>query len=266
MARALRLRHPCRDIVITDPLFYLVCLIAVAVLGLSKGGFFGLGVVALPLMSLYVPPLQAAAILVPVQLAQDALTIWSYRHTWSAWNLKVMVPGMAVGIAVTTLFAAALSPAHIRLVLGVIAALFVLRYWLSQRFALMDFRPNAASGAILGAIGGFTTLLANAGGPVWQIHLLPQNLEKFTYAGTLAMLFAVSNLMKMPAYGALGQITWDNMLTGALLLPVAVASNYLGLWLVRRISTELFFRSAYVLMFVIAVELMRSSLTELWWG
>ena len=251
---------------ITDPLFYLVSAVAVSVLGLSKGGFFGLGVIALPLMSLYVPPLQAAAILVPVQLAQDALTIWTYRKTWSAWNLKVMIPGMVVGIVAGTLLAASLTPAHIRLALGLIAAGFVLRYWLSQRFARMNLRPNAATGLIVGAAGGFTTLLANAGGPVWQIHLLPQNLDKFTYAGTLTMLFATSNVMKMPAYGALGQMTSDNIATGTLLLPVAIASNYLGLWLVRRISTQLFFRIAYVLMFLIAIELMRSSLIELWSG
>ena len=69
-----------------DPLFYLVTAIAVIMLGLSKGGFFGLGVMGLPLMSLYVPPLQAAAILIPVVLAQDVLTIWTYRRTWSAWS------------------------------------------------------------------------------------------------------------------------------------------------------------------------------------
>jgi uncharacterized membrane protein YfcA len=257
---------PARTQLITDPLFYLVSAVAVSVLGLSKGGFFGLGVLALPLMSLYVPPLQAAAILVPVQLAQDALTIWTYRTTWSAWNLTVMIPAMVVGIVAGTLLAASLSPAHIRLALGLIAALFVLRYWLSQRFARMNLNPSITSGVIIGAAGGFTTLIANAGGPVWQIHLLPQNLDKFTYAGTLTMLFAASNLMKMPAFAALGQMTFDNILTGTLLLPVAVASNYLGLWLVRRIATELFFRIAYVLMFFIAIELMRSSLTELWRG
>jgi uncharacterized membrane protein YfcA len=250
---------------ITDPLFYLLAVVAVILLGLSKGGFFGLGVMGLPLMSLYVPPLQAAAIILPVVLAQDALTIWSYRKTWSAWNLKVMIPGMAVGIAVGTFFAASLSAAHVRLAVGLIAAIFVLRYWLAQRFALISFTPNAATGAIIGAIGGFTTLLANAGGPAWQFHLLPQGLDKFTYAGTLTMLFAVSNLIKVPAYASLGQLTIDNLLIGAVLLPVAIAANYAGIWLVWRISTELFFRIAYVLMFVIAIELMRSSLVELLW-
>jgi len=61
--------------VITDPLFYLLATVAVILLGLSKGGFFGLGVMALPLMSLKVPPLQAAAIILPTVLAQDALTV-----------------------------------------------------------------------------------------------------------------------------------------------------------------------------------------------
>ena len=77
-------------------------------LGLSKGGFFGLGVMALPLMSLMVPPLQAAAIILPTVLAQDALTVWTYRRDWSAWNLKIMIPSMAAGIGVAGLFAASL--------------------------------------------------------------------------------------------------------------------------------------------------------------
>ena len=84
-------------VVITDPLFYLLSVVAVILLGLSKGGFFGLGVMALPLMSLVVPPLQAAAIILPTVLAQDTLTIWTYRRDWSAWNLKVMIPSIAAG-------------------------------------------------------------------------------------------------------------------------------------------------------------------------
>src|SRR4029077_20896254 len=105
-------------------------------------------------------------------------------------------------------------------------------------------------------------LIANAGGPAWQMHLLPQKLDKLTYAGTLTMLFAASNFIKLPAYGALGQMTEENLTTGAFLLPAAVIANYAGLWLVRRTSTEHFFRIAYVLMFLISIELIRSSLTE----
>ena len=76
-------------------------------------------------------------------------------------------------------------------------------------------------------------------------------------------MFAASNVMKVPAYGALGQLTLENLKSGAVLLPAAVAMNYVGIWLVRRTPTELFFRIAYVLMFFIAAELIRGALTEM---
>ena len=155
---------------ITDPLFYLLATVAVILLGLSKGGFFGLGVMALPLMSLEVPPLQAAAIILPTVLAQDALTVWTYRRDWSAWNLKIMIPSMAAGIAVAGLFAASLSAAHIRLAIGLIAGIFVLRHWLGTRFERLAPQPGLLTGVLFGVIGGFTTMLANAGGPAWQMH------------------------------------------------------------------------------------------------
>jgi uncharacterized protein len=249
--------------VIADPLFYLLAAIAVILLGLSKGGFFGLGVMALPLMSLSVPPLQAAAIILPTVLAQDALTVWTYRRDWSAWNLKIMIPSMAAGIAAAGLFAAALTAAHIRLAIGLIAGAFVLQHWLGARFGHLARRPDVLTGVISGVVGGFTTMLANAGGPAWQMHLLPQRLDELTYIGTFTILFAASNLMKVPAYGALGQLTGANLAIGAVLLPLAVIANYAGIWLVRRTPTELFFRIAYVLMFLISLELIRSGLTEM---
>jgi len=248
---------------ITDPLFYLLAVVAVVLLGLSKGGFFGLGVMALPLMSLQVAPMQAAAIILPTVLAQDALTVWTYRRDWSPWNLKIMIPSMAAGIAVAGLFAASLSAAHVRLAIGLIGGAFVLRHWLGTVFDRLSPRAGLLTGVVFGVLGGFTTMLANAGGPAWQMHLLPQRLDKLTYVGTFTILFAASNLMKIPAYGALGQLTGENLAVGAALLPVAVLANYAGIWLARRTPAELFFRIAYVLMFLISIELIRGALTEL---
>ena len=94
---------------LTDPAFMAVAVIGVCLLGISKGGFLGLGVMALPLMSLFVPPLQAAAIILPTAIAQDVLTLWVYRREWSAWNLKIMLPSMFVGMFVAWLLAASLS-------------------------------------------------------------------------------------------------------------------------------------------------------------
>jgi uncharacterized membrane protein YfcA len=171
---------------------------------------------------------------------------------------------MMIGMFVAWLMAASLTATHIRLAIGLIAALFVLRHWLSRRFERYTPQPSAATGVVFGIIGGFTTMLANAGGPAWQIHLLPQKLDKLTYVGTIAILFAASNVIKIPGFATLGFLTYDNVVIGLALVPIAVLANYAGIWLVRRTSNELFFRIAYILMFVIAIELIRSSMAELW--
>ena len=67
--------------------------------GLAKGGFSGIGMAATPLLALTVPPLQALAILLPILMMQDVISVWWYRHDWDAWNLKVMLPGAVVGTA-----------------------------------------------------------------------------------------------------------------------------------------------------------------------
>ena len=84
--------------VITDPLFYAVALPAVVFLGLSKGGFSGIGMVSTPLVALVMPPLEAAAILLPILLVQDAFSAFVYRRVWDPWNLKVLLPGCVIGV------------------------------------------------------------------------------------------------------------------------------------------------------------------------
>jgi hypothetical protein len=69
---------------IADPWFYVLAVPALFALGIGKGGFAGAGMISTPLLALVVPPLQAAAILLPILLCQDALSIWVYRHHWSA--------------------------------------------------------------------------------------------------------------------------------------------------------------------------------------
>lgn len=247
-----------------DPHFLVLALCAVTLLGISKGGFIGLGVSAVPLLSLVIPPPQAAAILLPILLAQDAVSVWVYHRDFSAWNLKVLLAGAAIGMVVSTLAAASLSNEVVKLAVGVIALLFVATRlaapWIEHRLP----KPNAVSGIVWGAIAGFTSALANAGSPPYQIHMLPQRLPKMTFVGTTALYFAATNLMKIPSYAALGQLSRVNVLTGVALIPLAVATNFLGVYLVRRVSMEAFYRIAYVLIFALGLELIRSAGIALW--
>jgi len=249
--------------VITDPLFYLLAVPAVTFLGLSKGGFAGLGMLATPLLALVVPPLEGAAILLPILICQDAISVWTYHRAWSAWNLKVLLPGSVLGVGAGWLFARYLSNAAIELTVGSIALIFVLYMWLGAglrvylgRPAAKTQRPHPAMGVVWGALSGFTSTLIQVGSPPFQIHILPQRLDKFTLVGTTVIFFAILNWMKVIPYFALGEFSARNLVTSAVLLPLAVVTNFLGIWLVRITPTDRFYRIAYFLMLLIGIALL----------
>lgn len=255
---------------ITDPFFYLVAIPSVVLLDLGKGGFAGLGMVSVPLLTFSVPTLQGAAILLPILIVQDIISVWAYRRTWNAWNLKVLIPGGAVGMIVGTLFARFVSNAAIELAVGIIGLSFVLYRWVGWRLwphlalaADKPLRPHPILGMFWGALSGFMSLLVNVGAPPYQIHILPQKLDKLTFVGTTVIFFAFLNWMKIVPYFPLGQFSSRNFGTSLALLPLAVAANLLGIWLVQKVSTERFYRVTYLLMFGISLTLVWQGATEL---
>ena len=93
--------------IITDPLFYALAIPAVIALGLSKGGFAGVGQMATPMLALVMPPLEAAAIMLPIMIVQDANAVWVYRKDWNGRILAIVIPGAIVGIGVAWLLGGA---------------------------------------------------------------------------------------------------------------------------------------------------------------
>jgi uncharacterized membrane protein YfcA len=245
----------------SDPLFWTIAVIAVTLLGFAKGGFVGIGMVATPMLALIVPPLQAVAIMLPILLLQDVISVWAYRHTWDAWNLKVLIPGGLVGVAAAGMLAAWVPDAAVRLAVGIIGATFVLWRWFGPSSGDIGIRPSVASGLFWSAISGFTSTLANAGAPPVQVHMLPQHLPKLVFAGTMTIYFAVTNLAKVIPVFALGQFTTDNLSISAVLFPLAIVTNFIGIWLVRITPQEMFYKIVYVITFVISLELIRNGVT-----
>jgi uncharacterized protein len=240
--------------IVDDPLFYLLALPAIVALGLGKGGFAGVGMISTPLLALAVPPLQAAAILLPIILCQDAISVWAYRREWSAWNLKVLLPGSVVGVGVAWLFAAYVPNAYVEIAVGVTGVCFAFYTWFGKVPARPS-RPSVPAGLFWGSLAGFTSTIIQVGAPPFQVHILPQRLDKFTLIGTTIVFFALVNVMKLVPYFALGQFSTRTLATSAVLLPLAVVTNFIGLWLARRTPTELFYKITYVLMFLISLAL-----------
>lgn len=248
---------------ITDPLFYVFAIPAVIMLGLSKGGFSGIGMVATPLLALVLPPLEAAAILLPIILLQDVLSCWIYRRVWDPWNLKVMLPGAVAGVGAAWLFAAHVPEGMIRLAVGLIALGFALNAWLKRNRIKEIAQPKASHGVFWGGTAAFTSTLIQIGGPPYFAFVLPQRLEKMIYVGTTVWFFAMVNAMKVAPYFALGQFSTSGLATSALFIPLAIVSNVLGVWLVRVTPEALFYKITNLLVLAIGIELTRQGLMQL---
>ena len=111
-------------------------------------------------------------------------------------------------------------------------------------------------GSLFGVASGFTSQIAHAGAPPFQLWVMPRRLHRNVLVGTSAVYFAALNWIKVPAFAALGQLGKANMLTAAALLPVAIVSTFAGVWLVRRIDGERFYKIIYALMILVGVMLL----------
>jgi len=252
--------------IITDPLFYALAIPAVVALGLSKGGFAGAGQMATPMLALAMPPLEAAAILLPIMMAQDAAALWVYRKDWNRVLLATTLPGALAGVGAAWLLAAHISDAAVRVFIGVTTIAFVLYHWLGPRVARDDAAPAVGLGVLAGAMSGFTSTLCQAGGPPIQMYALSRRLPKMNFAGTITYFFASVNAFKVIPYVALGQFSTKGLGTSLLLLPLAMLTNMFGFWVVRITPQEVFYKVTMVLMFVISVELVRSGMTGMLHG
>jgi hypothetical protein len=243
----------------TDLHFYLFAIPAVILIGLAKGGFSGLGALGTPLMALGIEdPVRAAAILLPILIAQDVVGVAAFRKSWDGSVLAAMLPGACLGIGLGYLLAARISAEAVMAVLGAITILFgAYRLWVERggRIAASSNSP-AWVGSLFGVATGFTSQIAHAGGPPFQMWVMPRKLARDVFVGTSAIFFAIINWIKVPAYVALGQFTAANAIATAVLLPLAILASLAGVKLVRKVSPERFYTIVYVLMIVAGGKLL----------
>ena len=244
------------DWFITDPKFYAAAIPAVLLLGVSKSGFgSGFGALAVPLISLTVTVPQAAAILMPVLFVLDILGLNAYRRGYDLALLKFLVPCALIGVFMGFVLFRVMDAHWVAGLVGVCTLLF-----LAQRLL---FPPRADApppprwlGAILTVTSGFTSFIAHAGGPPLNAYVLPLRLPPFTFTATMAVLFFFVNMAKWGPYAWLGLLSWANLATSLVLLPLAPLGVWFGVKIARRISPQLFYRFVLWGMFLTGCKLL----------
>ncbi|CAN1495958.1 COG0730 Predicted permeases [Rhabdaerophilaceae bacterium] len=235
---------------ISDPVFYLAAVPAVIVFGLAKGGFAGLSLISMILLALVINPVKAAAIILPIMIVQDLVGLWAFRKIYDGKALAILLPGAMLGIVIGYVTAAYVSEAAVRLLIGLIAVLFAGSHFLGlvNRLSGSPAVSGHCAGAFWGTVSGFTSFISHAGGPPFQVWMLPRRPDRDMMVGTTTWFFAIVNLVKAPFFVGLGHLDRSALMTAGLLMPLAIASTLAGIWLVRRLPVERFYTIIYALL------------------
>lgn len=245
--------------------FYPVAVVAILLTGIAKGGFGGgAGGIAVPLMSIFIAPPEAAGIMLPILCAMDIFGFHAYRGQWSRAHLRAMLPGAMIGIGLGALAFGALPVNAVRLLLGLIAVTFSLNSWfaLTERLAAHLAKPGPIAGAFWGALSGFTSTLAHAGGPPFAVYMLPQRLDKTLLVGTSVAFFFIVNFVKLVPYGYLGQLNAGNLTASLIFAPLAPLGIWLGVRLHHSVSERAFYNVSYTLLLATGGKLIWDAFTH----
>jgi uncharacterized membrane protein YfcA len=242
---------------LTNPWFYATAIPAVIIVGLAKGGFGGgVSMLGIPLMALVIPPLDAAAIMLPIMIVMDVVALSAWWGVFDRRSVALLIPATLIGIVIAWAIAAYVTDEAVRLIVGAVAVAFTLSYGVGGGRRGEAKPQSVVKGTFWGAVGGFTSFVSHAGGPPLQMYLLPLRLDPKILAGTTVLIFAFANFVKLLPYALLGQFSPEHLVVSAVLLPLAPVATYLGAKLVRIVSFETFYRISYAALFVIGSKLL----------
>jgi len=238
---------------------FLLASLAALCVGLAKGGLPTIGMLAVPVISLVISPIKGAALLLPIFILSDMVGIWLYRRSFSAQNLKILIPAGLLGVLAGWATASVISDRVVSILIGSLGVGFCLYAWLWKIHQAAPKSPTLGRGLFWGGLAGFTSFISHAGSPPYQIYVVPQRLEKLTFAGTTTLVFAAINWAKLIPYTSLRPYTADDLEFALWLVPIALAGTCLGAYLTKRIAEAWFFRLVQIGLFLVSIKLIWQS-------
>lgn len=221
----------------------IVSLVLVGLLiGLSKGGIAGpaAGGIVLFLMTRSMTVAEAAGITLPLLIFADFFALHAFWKKWEMRYIRLLLPAALVGIAMGTLLLTSLPDDFLRRTLGIFSLVVIGYKLVSDALKTVEYVSKDWHGYLAGWTTGFSSALANAGGPPANAYLLLQKLNPVPFSATLALFFFIVNVLKMPVYLYSQIIDFERLLSIAWILPLIPLGVWAGRWIVMRIDRRPF--------------------------
>ena len=213
-------------------------------IGMSKTGVQGMMLLIVPYMAMTFGAKESTGVILPMLCMADIIAVTYYKRIADWKVVAKLLPTAVLGFFVA-IFVDKLIPANeFRQLMGwTLALALVVMIW-SEVFGKENrWMKKWWYSAIFGLLGGFTTMIGNAAGPVMSVYLLSMRKDKMGYIGINAWFFLVVNLLKVPLQVFVwNNITWGSFSLNLLMLPVIGIGALLGIRIVKLFPEKAFRR------------------------
>lgn len=239
---------------------WLVAILAAFLVGLAKTGIPGVGVLVVALFALIMPARESAGAVLPLLICADIIAVAAYRRD-AVWpHLLKLMPWAVAGIIAGYAAMAFINDQQTaRLIGGILLVMICVHLLRTKSQNVEEMLPGNVRmwyAAMMGLIAGFTTMVANAAGPVMNLYLLAMRMPKMKFMGTAAWYFLILNSFKVPFSLHLGLISRESIILNLKLAPMVVAGALLGRLLLSSIPQKLFEAIALFFTTIAAVRLL----------
>ncbi|WP_282114380.1 sulfite exporter TauE/SafE family protein [Pseudoalteromonas arctica] len=223
------------------PVLLLIAFV-VLLIGISKSAFAGaLGVFAVPLLMLKLPATQAIAIMLPLLIIADAMSLRSFWRKWDVTLLKRLIPGAILGVIFANFIIDFIDPSYLRVVIALLCIVFALKNIVFKNIEL-EFLKSTFGAYLMSASSGVSSTLVHAGGPPLIMYFTAIKLPQAKFVATAAAFFAVMNIGKLIGALSFGLLSIDIALTALAFAPVAFFGNWVGVYINKRLNKVLFLK------------------------
>ncbi len=212
-------------------------LFAGIILGFSKSGIKGIGIIVVITLAFVFGEKTSTGILLPMLISADIIAVTYYnRHT--QWRfIKKLIPSMVIGVLVGVWVGDAISEVVFKRVMAAVIIGSIALMWYFEKRKTDSVPHNKWFSNSAGFLAGFTTMIGNLAGPISNIYFLAVRLPKNEFIGTGAWLFFIINVFKLPFHFFVWKtVTKESLLLNLTLIPVIVIGFFLGAALVKKIS------------------------------
>ena len=266
---------------------WILLMVVAALCGIAKTALPGAATIAVALCTAVLPAKESTGAILLMLMTGDLLAVWSYRRDADFRMLRRLVPAVLTGVGAGALFLHLASNDSTRRLIGVILLLLV-AITLTQRRSTSRRAPDGASAAqapsppaptletqeatttlatsttsgrlarlVYGSLAGFTTMVANAGGPVTSMYFLACRYPVKAFLGTTAWFFFLVNLVKLPFSISAGLVNTTTMSLTAICAPVVIVSALAGRRLAEHMDQRVFEPVIVALTIISALPLLR---------